>query len=90
MQAVRRMLAVISLVLTALRWIIILDVILSWVMPDTEQFPRNVTTQITDPLYAPIRMILSPRALMGIDVAPLVVLLLIQGMQSMMARAALG
>jgi uncharacterized protein YggT (Ycf19 family) len=45
-----------------------------------------VTTQITDPLYAPIRAILRPER-MGIDVSPIVVLMLIYAMESMLRRA---
>jgi YggT family protein len=81
------MLSLISNILTVLQLIIVADAILSWVMPDATKFPRNITTQITDPLYAPIRAILRPER-MGLDVSPIVVLVLIQIMQKMLVRAA--
>jgi YggT family protein len=81
------MLSIISNILSFLQLIVVADAILSWVTPDSTKFPRNITTQITDPLYAPIRAILRPER-MGLDVSPIVVLLLIQLMRGMLARAA--
>lgn len=80
------MISLIFLILTALQWLIIIDAVLSWVMP-AEKFPRSFTIQITDPLYAPIRAILSPQRTGGIDLSPLAVLLLIHVMRSMLERA---
>jgi YggT family protein len=81
-------LAIIAIILTGLKWLIFIDVVLSWVMPDSSRFPRNVTTQITDPLYAPIRAILQPQRMGGLDLAPMAVLMLIYAMEKMLARAA--
>jgi uncharacterized protein YggT (Ycf19 family) len=81
------MLSLISQILYALELLIVVDAILSWVMPDSTKFPRNITTQITDPLYAPIRAILRPER-MGLDVSPIVVFMLIEVMRKMLARAA--
>lgn len=80
------MLSVILLILTGLKWLIIVDVVLSWVKPDTTEFPRNITSQVTEPLYAPIRAIISPQALGGLDISPLLVILLIQFMESLVLR----
>lgn len=80
------MLSLISNILYALKVLIVVDAILSWVMPDSTKFPRNITTQITDPLYAPIRAILRPER-MGIDVSPIVVFILIEVMRQMLLRA---
>jgi len=74
------------LVLTALKWLIFIDVILSWLMPP-EKFPRTLTTQITDPLYAPIRAVLRPDRTAGIDFSPLLILLLIHLMENMLRKA---
>lgn len=81
------MLSIIDNILSALKLLIVVDAILSWVMPDSTKFPRNITTQITDPLYAPIRAILRPER-MGLDVSPIVVFMLIEVMRKMLARAA--
>lgn len=77
--------AIIATILFVLKIIIIADVVLSWVMPDASRFPRSFTNAITTPLYAPIHAILNPQKI-GIDLSPLFVLLLIQFMESMLAR----
>lgn len=75
------------LILTALQYLIFADVILSWVMPDTTRFPRNITGQITEPLYAPIRALLRPERTGGLDFSPMIVLLLLHAMEVMLRRA---
>jgi YggT family protein len=78
---------ILMLILSILKYLIFADFILSWVMPDPTRFPRNLTTQITDPLYAPIRALLKPQQTGGLDFSPMVVLLLVQAMQSMLTHA---
>jgi YggT family protein len=74
-------------ILDILVWLVIIDAVLSWVMPDKSQFPRNVTSTLTDPLYAPVRAILNPEKTGGIDFSPLVLILLLQVVRSMLTRA---
>jgi YggT family protein len=71
--------------LTAIKWLIIIDAVLSWVMPE-DRFPRSLTGQITDPLYAPIRALLPPDKTGGFDLSPLIVLMLVYAMESMLHR----
>jgi YggT family protein len=78
---------ILMLVLTGLKILIFVDFALSWIMPKKEDFPRSWTTTITDPLYAPIRAVLRPDKMGGFDLSPMVVLILIQVMQGMIARA---
>ena len=78
---------ILFLLLDVLLWLIIIDAVLSWVMP-VDRFPRSFTTQITEPLYAPIRMILKPERTGGFDLSPLLMIFLIHFMQSMLHRAA--
>lgn len=78
------MVAVLFLALTAFRWIIIIDAISSWFRaPD--QFPRNITNQITEPLYAPIRAVLGGMG--GFDLSPLIMLMILHIGEGMLARA---
>jgi len=79
--------AILFLILDALWWLLVIDAVLSWVMP-VEKFPRSLTNQITDPLYAPIRKVLNPERTGGFDLSPLVLLVLIRVMQSMLRSAA--
>jgi uncharacterized protein YggT (Ycf19 family) len=81
------MTALLMFILTALKYVILADVVLSWVIPDADRFPRNWTRQITDPLYAPIRALLKPERSGGLDFSPMLVLLLIYAMESMLRRA---
>lgn len=73
-------------ILRALQLIIIADALLSWFQP-VDQFPRSFTTRITDPLYAPIRALIGPDKTGGIDLSPLLMLLLLNFMQNMLAGA---
>lgn len=65
-----------SLILSLLTYAIIARAILSWIRPD----PRNVFVQIiakiTDPVLRPLERVIPP--LGGIDITPLVAILLIQ------------
>jgi YggT family protein len=81
--------SILFLALDALWWLIIIDAVLSWVMP-VERFPRSLTNQITDPLYAPIRAILKPERTGGLDLSPLLVMFLIYVMKSMLSQAAVN
>jgi YggT family protein len=85
-----------NLLLTVLTWVIIIQVILSWV------FAFNVLNtgsggvrafvvaldRITAPLYRPIRRILPDFG--GIDFSPLVILILIQVVKKLLAGVALS
>ena len=57
--------------------VIVVDAVLSWVQAPSA-FPRSLTSTMTEPLYAPIRAILSPQATGGIDFSPLIVLMGLQ------------
>lgn len=70
------------LVLEILRWVIIVDAVSSWFRGPTE-FPRNITGQITEPLYAPIRSVLGGG---GMDFSPLIMLVLLHVGQAMLGH----
>ncbi len=71
---------ILSTVLWLYMWLIIIRALLSWVNPD----PRNPVVQFfiraTEPVLAPIRSRLSTRGT-GLDLSPLVVILVIQFLQ---------
>ncbi|HEX7480829.1 MAG TPA: YggT family protein [Polyangiales bacterium] len=79
--------ALLFALLKALKLIIIGDALLSWFMPNKEQFPRSFTSQVTDPLYAPIRAVIGPDKTGGLDLSPIAMLLLLDLMERMLARA---
>jgi len=59
-------------------WVIIAAALMSWVNPD----PRNPIVvflrKVTEPVLAPIRRLLPPWKTGGLDLSPLIVLLVIQ------------
>jgi YggT family protein len=85
---------IVDLLLRVLSWIIIGQVILSWlvafnVLNTSSQGLRAFVMaleRITDPLYRPIRRIMPDFG--GIDFSPLVVLLLIQILRMLLAGVA--
>jgi len=60
-------------VINAIQMIVIVDVLFSWFVKP-EQFPRNITGQLTNPLYGPIRKLMGSTAAGGLDWAPLILL----------------
>ena len=80
-----------NLLLTILTWIIIIQVILSWllafnVLNTSSQGVRSIAVamdRITAPLYRPIRRVLPDFG--GIDFSPLVILILIPVIKKLLA-----
>jgi YggT family protein len=72
--------------LTVLEWTLIVDALLSWFVPNKEQFPRSVTSQIADPLCAPFRKLIGPERLGGFDLSPLAALITLQVMHKLIMR----
>ncbi len=85
---------VVDLLLTVLRWIIIIQAILSWlvafnVINTHNDFVRTflgALDRITEPLYRPIRRILPDFG--GLDFSPLVALLIIIVIQMLLGGVA--
>jgi YggT family protein len=70
-------LQVIFAILSVIQWLVIIAAVISWVNPD----PRNPIVQFlyrtTEPILRPFRKILPPRRTGGIDLSPMLVVLLI-------------
>jgi len=67
--------AILDTVLTIYMWIIIISSLLSWVNPDPYNPIVRFLYSVTDPVLRPIRRRLGLS--MGIDISPMVVILLI-------------
>jgi YggT family protein len=84
---------ILQLLLTVLRWIIIIQIVLSWlfafnVINHQNDMVRQIVRgldAITEPIYRPFRRLLPDFG--GIDFAPLVVLLLIYILQAILLPA---
>jgi len=74
-------------VLDIYSWIIIAAALMSWVSPD----PRNPIVmflrQVTEPVLNPVRRLLPPWKTGGLDLSPLIVLLVIQFVDRVVLRS---
>ena len=79
---------VILYALEALKWIVIIAALVSWVNPD----PRNPIVRflwgVTEPLFRPFRRLLPPSRTGGIDLSPIFVLLVILLLSRFVVRLA--
>ncbi|HRX02019.1 MAG: YggT family protein [Anaerolineae bacterium] len=77
----------IDLLLQALTWLILIRVLITWI-PNLDPFNPIVRLlrQATDPILEPARRIIPPIG--GMDVSPIVVILILQGLQMLLRRLA--
>ena len=70
-------LTVVLAILSVIKWLVIIAAVVSWVSPD----PRNPIVQFlyrtTEPILRPFRRLLPPARTGGIDLSPILVILLI-------------
>jgi len=73
-------------ILEIIKWLVIVAAVVSWVNPD----PRNPIVQFlyrsTEPILRPFRRILPPGRTGGIDLSPILVILLIFFLKSFLSR----
>ena len=69
-----------------LTWLVILDAVLSWIQ-EPHQMPRRLTRHFMEPLYAPIHAVIDPRKTGGMDLSPIIVLVLLRLIESALTRA---
>ncbi|MBI4982600.1 MAG: YggT family protein [Candidatus Omnitrophica bacterium] len=78
---------IIEIVLTFLYWLILIRALISWVNPD----PFNPIVQFlykaTDPILGRIRKILPLQLKMGIDISPIIAILIIIFLQWFLVRS---
>ncbi len=75
---------ILNVAITLYIWIIIIQAVLSWVHPDPRSPIVRFLYNITEPVLAPIRRFLP---MMGIDLSPLVVLLVLYFLQIFLVRS---
>ena len=70
-------LQVVFAILSVVKWLVIIAAVISWVSPD----PRNPIVQFlyraTEPILRPFRRLLPPSRTGGIDLSPILVILVI-------------
>ena len=75
------LLALAQLVLTVLSlytWVIIIRALISWVSPDPRNPIVQLLSKLTEPVLKPLRKLVPPSMTGGIDVSPILAILLIQ------------
>jgi YggT family protein len=76
---------IIDLVLNLYVWVIIIRAVISWVNPDPYNPIVNFLYRATEPVLAPVRRRL-PFGNLGIDVSPIVVILVIYFLQFFLVK----
>ena len=59
-------------------WILIIRALLSWVSPDPDNPIVQLLVRLTEPVLRPLRQLVPPHKLGGLDLSPMLAILLIQ------------
>ncbi|MBI4432892.1 MAG: YggT family protein [Candidatus Omnitrophica bacterium] len=81
--------AVLGMVIQLFWWLIVIRALLSWVNPDPYNPVVQFIERATEPILAPLRR-LFPTYRMGIDISPLVALLLLYFLKIFLVQTLLG
>lgn len=68
---------ILSMIINIYVWIVIIAALISWVRPDPYNPIVQILYKLTEPLYAKIRSLI-PTIIGGIDLAPIIVILVLQ------------
>jgi len=68
---------VLGVVLNIYMWVVLIRALLSWVNPDPYNPIVQFLTRVTEPVLRPIRKLLPPWKMGGLDLSPLIVVLVI-------------
>ena len=71
-------------------WVIILRAVMSWVAPVPTHPLGQILVNVTEPVLKPLRRLVPPSALGGIDVSPILAILAIQVIRYGLIAAALS
>lgn len=72
------MILLLSALLQLYTWVIIIRAVISWMNPDPRHPAVRALYQVTEPVLAPLRQLVRPQALGGLDLSPLLAIALIQ------------
>lgn len=78
-------------ILSQLLWlysaIIIVRALISWVSPDPRNPIVRLLSQVTEPVLAPLRRLVPPRVFGGLDLSPILAIVLITLLRSVLLSA---
>ena len=66
---------VLDILLSSYKWIIIIRALISWVNPDPYNPIVQFLTRVTEPVLRPIRKLMQPWKMGGLDLSPLIAIL---------------
>jgi len=66
---------VLDILLSSYKWIIIIRALISWVNPDPYNPIVQFLTRVTEPVLRPIRKLMPPWKMGGLDLSPLIAIL---------------
>lgn len=78
---------ILHIVLTVYLWIIILRAVFSWVYVPSLYQAGRVLYRLTEPVLRPVRRLLPPAKLGGLDISPIIVALLIVFLDSVLVNS---
>ncbi len=81
---------IINLSLTLYMWIIIVRAFISWFNPDPRNFLVILLRRLTEPVLRPIRKIIPPSQLGGLDISPFIIILIIIFMNNFLVGTLIG
>jgi YggT family protein len=68
---------ILHILLTAYTWIVILRAVFTWVYVPSLYQAAKILYRLTEPLLRPVRRLVPPSRLGGLDISPIIVVLLI-------------
>ena len=74
----------VDVALTLLTWAIIVRAVLSWIRPNPSHWAVRFLNRVTDPILRPIQSLIPNFS--GLDLSPIVAILLIQVVQNLLVR----
>lgn len=77
---------VLDICLSFMYWVIIVRALISWVQPDPYNPVVQFLYKVTEPILNPIRRILPLDLKLGIDISPVIAILVIYFLQSFLVR----
>ncbi len=77
---------ILDIVLSIYMWIVVISALLSWVNPDPHNPIVRFLRNLTEPVYRKIRKFI-PTYFSGIDIAPLIVILVIIFLQNFLVKS---
>jgi len=78
---------ILDILFTVLYWLIIIRALISWVNPDPNNAIVQFLNKVTEPVLEPIRSRLPLNFRFGIDISPVIVILVIMFLRSFLIKS---